>query len=145
MPHATLFEDLEVYKLARRLKSRIYEISLDFPSDEKFSLTNQIRRSSRSIGAQIAESWAKRRYINHFISKLTDADGEQHETRHWILCAQDHKFIDDKLAVDLLRDCNTIGRKLQTMMDKAPTFAKPSKILPRSPRSLVTGRLGFSG
>lgn len=89
MAHASTFEELDVYKTARALSLRIHEIARDFPMEEKYSLNDQIRRSSRSIGAQIAEAWAKRKYPNHFISKLTDADGEQHETRHWVLCALD--------------------------------------------------------
>jgi len=84
MNHANSFRDLEVYKLARQLSYEIFTISKDFPKEELYSLTDQIRRSSRSVGAQISESWAKRRYKKHFISKLTDADGEQQETQHWI-------------------------------------------------------------
>ena len=60
------------------------EISKNFPREELFALTDQIRRSSRAIGAQLAEAWGKRRYEKHFISKLTDADAEQMETQHWI-------------------------------------------------------------
>ena len=82
--HANSFRDLEVYQLARKLSLDIFKYSRNFPKEERYSLTDQIRRSSRSVGAQIAEAWAKRRYKKHFISKLTDADGEQQETRHWI-------------------------------------------------------------
>ena len=64
-----------------------------FPKEEMYSLTDQIRRSSRSVGAQIAEAWAKRHYEKHFISKLTDSDGEQHETQHWIEVAEDCGYI----------------------------------------------------
>ena len=71
---------MEVYKLSRALSKEIFEISKNFPKEEMFSLTDQIRRSSRSVGAQIAEAWAKRKYEKHFVSKLTDADGEQLET-----------------------------------------------------------------
>ncbi len=71
-----------MYKLARQLSLEIYKLTKSFPKEEMFSLTDQIRRSSRSVGAQIAEAWAKRRYEKHFISKLTDADGEQQETQH---------------------------------------------------------------
>jgi four helix bundle protein len=74
------FRGLEVYKLSRRLSKEIFDISRQFPKEEMFSLTDQVRRSSRSVGAQIAEAWAKRKYQKHFISKLTDADGEQLET-----------------------------------------------------------------
>jgi four helix bundle protein len=83
MVYVKSFRDLEVYKLAREVSKEIYLLSKAFPSEERYSLTDQIRRSSRSVGAQIAESWGKRRYENHFISKLTDADSEQLETQHW--------------------------------------------------------------
>lgn len=84
MKKVSSFRDLEVYKLCRQLAKEIFELSKKFPKEETYSLTDQIRRSSRSVGAQIAEAWGKRRYEKHFISKLTDAGGEQLETQHWI-------------------------------------------------------------
>jgi four helix bundle protein len=89
MSFVSSYQDLHVYKLSRELAKEIYERSKQFPPEEKFSLTDQIRRSSRSIRAQIAESWAKRRYEKHFISKLSDADGEQMETEHWVGVSED--------------------------------------------------------
>ena len=74
------FRDLLVYQKARKLAQDIFVLTKAFPKEETYALTDQIRRSSRSIGAQIAEAWGKRRYEKHFISKLTDADGEQQET-----------------------------------------------------------------
>ncbi len=71
------FRDLEVYKLSRQLSKEIFEVSKIFPKAEMYSLTDQVRRSSRSIGGQIAEAWGKRKYEKHLVSKLTDADGEQ--------------------------------------------------------------------
>ena len=76
--------ELATYKTAFELQQRIFEVSKSWPREESYSLTDQIRRSSRSIGANIAESWAKRRYPAHFKSKLTDADGELQETLHWL-------------------------------------------------------------
>jgi four helix bundle protein len=76
MAYVERYKDLEVYKLARELSYEIYLISREFPKEEVYSLTNQIRRSSRSIGSQVAEAWGKRRYVNHFTSKLTDSDLE---------------------------------------------------------------------
>jgi four helix bundle protein len=73
------FSELEVYKRQRALAKEVFALTKQFPREEQVSLTGQIRRSSRSIGAQIAESWAKRLYPKHFVSKLTDADGEQLE------------------------------------------------------------------
>ena len=76
MEYVETYKDLEVYRASRQLAKEIFSITKSFPRDEMYSLTDQIRRSSRSVGAQIAEAWAKRKYEKHFISKLTDADGE---------------------------------------------------------------------
>jgi len=76
LAHAQSFRDLIVYQKGRQLQRDILRITKTFPKEEMFSLTDQIRRSSRSIGANIAEARAKRRYEKHFISKLTDSDGE---------------------------------------------------------------------
>lgn len=76
LTHAKSFRDLIVYQKSRQLSQDILRLTKSFPKEEMFSLTDQMRRSSRSIGANIAEAWAKRRYEKHFISKLTDSDGE---------------------------------------------------------------------
>ena len=76
------FRDLRVYQLAMELQQQIFELTRAFPKEETYSLTDQIRRSSRSVGANLAEAWHKRRYPAHFVSKLTDADAEQAETQH---------------------------------------------------------------
>jgi len=122
LKHADSFRDLIVYQKSRKLAKEIKEITQSFPKDEKFSLTDQIRRSSRSIGANIAESWAKRRYEKHFISKLTDSDGEQMETQHWIGTALDCEYIDERTNNQLVDKCLEIGRMLNGMMDKADMF-----------------------
>lgn len=75
--YARSFKDLRVYQRARQVSKAVFQLSQAFPRDEKFSLTDQVRRSARSVGAQIAEAWGKRRYEKHFVSKLTDADAEQ--------------------------------------------------------------------
>ena len=92
MGYVKSFRDLEVYKLAREVSKEIFIISKEFPKEERYSLTDQIRRSSRSVGAQIAEAWGKRRYEMHFISKLTDADAEQLETQHWLEVSEESKL-----------------------------------------------------
>jgi four helix bundle protein len=98
-----------------------------------FSLTDQIRRSSCSIGAQVAEAWAKRRYERHFLSKLTDADGEQQETQHWIEIALDCGYLSEKQAAQLRKKCEEIGRLLGGMMAKANLFCgEPAKVLRES-------------
>ena len=88
LEYASSFRDLIVYRKARELLLAIFRLTKRFPKEENYSLTDQIRRSSRSVGAQIAESWAKRRYEKHFVSQLPDSDGEQQETQHWILSTE---------------------------------------------------------
>ncbi len=122
MEHAKSFRDLKIYKLVRQLSLEIFEVSKDFPKEEIFSLTNQIRRSSRSVGAQIAEAWAKRRYEKHFVSKLTDADGEQQETQHWIETARDCDYIAETQSKDWLERYASVGRMLNSMINKASQF-----------------------
>ncbi len=122
MEYVKSFRDLEVYKLARHSSKEIFELSKKFPKEEMYSLTDQIRRSSRSIGAQIAEAWAKRKYEKHFVSKLTDADGEQLETQHWIETAQDCSYISTECASELLKHYSSIGKMLNSMMSKAESF-----------------------
>lgn len=78
------FRELEVYQLAMEAALRIFEISKSFPVEERYSLTDQIRRSSRSVCANIAEAWRKRRYPNAFVSKLSDAEAEAAETQVWL-------------------------------------------------------------
>jgi len=116
------FRELEVYQLSRTLSKEIFELSKKFPKEEMYSLTDQIRRSSRSVGAQIAEAWAKRKYEKHFISKLTDADGEQLETQHWLEVAVDVKYITAEIAYQFLQQYATVGRMLNSMITKANTF-----------------------
>ncbi len=78
------FRELEVYQLAMETAMKIFEASKFFTNEEKYSLTDQIRRSSRSVCANIAEAWRKRRYPNAFVSKLSDADAEAAETQVWV-------------------------------------------------------------
>ena len=126
LPHANSFRDLIVYQKAKALAKDIFEVSKRFPKEEMYSLTDQIRRASRSIGAQIAEAWAKRRYVKHFVSKLTDADGEQNETQHWLDTAKDCNYIKDQETAALLNQCKEIGRLLGGMMEKAEQFCSES-------------------
>ena len=124
MKNLNTFRELKVYQLSRQLSKEIFEISRKFPKEEMYSLTDQIRRSSRSVGAQIAESWAKKRYEKHFVSKLTDADGEQLETQHWIDTAMDCEYITTDVAHKLLDEYLYVERMLHSMIDKAPSFCK---------------------
>lgn len=117
------FRELEVYKKQRVLAKEVFAITKGFPREEQYSMTDQLRRASRSVGAQIAEAWAKRLYPKHFVSKLTDADGEQMETQHWLIEAGDCAYLDENTAKRLLGICEEIGRMLGSMMQKADTFA----------------------
>jgi len=124
MVYVKSFRDLDVYKLTREVTREIYIMSKGFPVEERYSLTDQIRRSSRSIGAQIAESWGKRRYELHFVSKLTDADSEQLETQHWIEISEECSYIDSEKSISLLQKCESIGKMIQSMIDKSSAFCK---------------------
>ncbi|MEW6286461.1 MAG: four helix bundle protein [Chloroflexota bacterium] len=122
LKHTDSFRDLIVYQKSRQLQREILKLTKSFPKEEMFSLTDQIRRSSRAIGANITEAWAKRRYEKHFVSKLTDSDGEQMETQHWIETALECEYIDQKTSAQLIEKCLEIGRMLGGMMDKAELF-----------------------
>ena len=118
------FRDLDVYKAAFALQQDVFNITKTFPKEEIFSLTDQIRRSSRSIGANIAEAWHKRRYQAHFVSKLSDSDGEQAETQHWIDTALACKYISQKARDQLFNRCRQIGKMLGSMMAHPEKFCR---------------------
>jgi len=120
--YARSFKDLRVYQKAREVSRAVFKLSKAFPKEEMYSLTDQIRRAARSVGAQIAEAWGKRRYEKHFVSKLTDADAEQLETQHWLGEAADCGFLSPAVATQLNSGLEEIGRMLNSMMEKADTF-----------------------
>ena len=124
MAYAKSFKELDVYKLTRELAKEIFELSKSFPKEEIFSLTDQVRRSSRSFDAQISEAWVKRRYEKHFISKLTDADGEQQETQHWLEIAFDCSYIEKNILDNLLKRFESVEKMLYSMIDKSNLFCK---------------------
>src|SRR5437773_9020083 len=133
LKYVTKFHELEVYQRQRTLAKEVFVLSKRFPKEEQYALTDQLRRASRSIGAQIAEAWAKRLYPRHFISKLTDADGEQMETQHWLIEASDCGYIDAANSKRLLALCEEIGRMLGSMMRKAETFSSRDYTLHEEP------------
>ncbi len=112
-------KDLTVYKKAYELAMRVYELSRYFPAEERFALTGQIRRSSRSVCLNLREAWAKRRYEAHFISKLTDGDGENSETDSSLDFARDCRYITADLHEELASLCLEVGKMLGSMI-KAP-------------------------
>ena len=109
--------ELEAFKMSYALAMDIFRLTLRFPSDEKYSLTSQIRRSSRSVPLNLREVWAKRRYEAHFISKLSDCDGENAETATAIDFARDCGYITLDQASDLLNRNRQIGRLLGSMLN----------------------------
>jgi four helix bundle protein len=109
-------KDLDVYQSAYRLAMRVFELSRSFPGEEKFALTSQIRRSSRSICLNLREAWAKRRYEAHFISKLTDCDGENSETDSSLDFARDCGYITDAQHQETTDICRQVGRMLGRML-----------------------------
>jgi four helix bundle protein len=124
LPFARKVNELVVYQKQRALARQIFEITKRFTKEERYALTDQVRRSSRSVGAQIAEAWAKREYKNHFYSKLTDADAEQEETRRWIETANDCHYLERGELAELLGLCDEIGRMLEAMKERAACFCR---------------------
>ena len=124
--YAKSHRGLIVYQKSRILARAIFELTKSFPKEETYSLTDQIRRSSRSIGVQIAEVWAKRVYEKQFISKPTDSDGEQHETQHWIETAENCGYVSHERSELLVEQCREVRRLLGSMIDKASLLCNPS-------------------
>jgi four helix bundle protein len=122
LQHAKSFRDLIVHQKARKVAQTIFQLSKSFPKEETYSLTDQIRRASRSIGAQIAEAWGKRQYQRHFVSKLTDADAEQLETQHWTDVAFDCGYLTQEQQTLVLANLSEIGKMLHSMIAKASQF-----------------------
>jgi len=111
------FKDLIVYQKAYKLAMEIFEISKSLPKEEKYSLTDQIRRSSRSVTSCIAESWAKRRYEKAFVSKLTDSLGEEYETECWLDYAKDCKYIQNDNHERILSEYDEVRKMLISMIN----------------------------
>ena len=115
-------KELNVYKKAYVLAMELFELSKRFPVEERFALTSQIRRSSRSICLNLREAWAKRRYEAHFISKLTDCDGEANETDSSLDFARDCGYISDETHRTLVAKCTDVRRMLGGMIKKPESF-----------------------
>ena len=112
-------QDLVAYQKAFELQQAVFETSKVFPREEMYALTDQVRRSSRSIGANIAEAWRKRRYEAHFISKLTDSDGENAETRHWLDTALSCSYIEESRHSALTAQSMETGKLIGSMIKTA--------------------------
>lgn len=116
------FSDLIVWQKAFDLGLMVFAATKTWPKEEKYALIDQVRRSSRSVGANIAEAWGKRRYEAHFISKLSDADAELHETEHWLRFALAHGYIAQSELKDMTGLLGEVGRMLGSMMAKPAPF-----------------------
>lgn len=116
------FKSLKVYKLAYKLAMEIFHLSKSFPKEEIYSLTDQIRRSSRSVCTNIGEGYRKRKYPKHFSSKMTDADGECSETMIWLDFAKDCNFISSEKHKELQEQYLEVGRMLGGMADNPDKF-----------------------
>ena len=115
-------KDLEVYKKAYKLAMAVFELSKGFPAEERFALTGQIRRSSKSVCLNLRESWAKRRYEAHFVSKLTDCDGENSETDSSLDFARDCGYVTQAQHRELTGLCSEVGRMLGSMIGNPESF-----------------------
>jgi len=118
------YRDLKVYQLSYRLALDIHNISKTFPKEEKYSLTDQIRRSSRSIPANLAEAWKKRRYEKAFVAKVIDAAGEAGETEVWLDFSKDFGYLDVSKYQELMSKYDEVNRMLFGMIDKADKFTR---------------------
>lgn len=119
--------DLDVYKLAFVSAMKIYELSKHFPKEETYSLTDQIRRSSRSVCANIAEGWRKRRYEAAFVSKLTDVEAEAAETQTWLDFASECDYLFEDIRQELWQNYDHVIGKLVNMIYKPTPWILPKR------------------
>lgn len=116
------FRELTGYKKAFEISMEVFHLSKSFPAEEKYSLTDQIRRSSRSVCANFAEAYRKRRYVNHFISKLTDCDAENSETNVWLEFALKCNYITEEQYISLIQKNNEVGKIINFMINNPEKF-----------------------
>src|SRR6266446_2413514 len=126
MTIARSFRDLTVYQRADEVAKKIFAVSRNFPPEERYSLTDQIRRSSRATKAMIAEAWGRRRYKAVFVNKLDEALGEATETQSWLDDTRDCGYLASGQFDALDSKYVSIGRMLSRMIDRADDFCKHS-------------------
>lgn len=131
------FEKLLVYKKSFALAMRIFELTKKFPKEECYSLTDQIRRSSRSVASNIAEGYRKRIYPKHFISKMTDADSECSETIVWLNFAKECKYLEGQICSELKSEYYQVSNLLNDMVRNPEKYA-PFKKSAYSEKSAMT-------
>lgn len=128
MAHISSYKELRVYQAAMKAAMRIFELTKHFPAQERYSLVDQIRRSSRSVCTNIGEAWPKRRYSSHFVSKLSDSEGEAEETRVWLEFSWRCGYMSKTTAADLDREYDQIIAQLVRMICRPEQWL----IIPRS-------------
>jgi four helix bundle protein len=121
------FRELKVYQKGFEQAMRIFELTKRFPKEEQYSLTDQIRRCSRSVGTNTAEGWRKRRYPAHFVSKLTDAGGEATETMAWLDFSLHCGYLDARDHSELCAEYEEIGKMLGSMISAPEKFCYAGK------------------
>src|SRR6266581_7971130 len=124
MASAKSFRDLKVYQAARDAARLVFEATKKFPPEERYALTDQVRRSSRAVKAMIAEAWARRRYKAAFVNKIDEALGEANETQSWLDDALDAGYLSKENFDDLDNRYDMIGGMLWRMIDRADDFCK---------------------
>jgi four helix bundle protein len=124
MEAAKSFRDLKVYQAAREAARSVFEFSKRFPLEERYSLIDQIRRSSRAVNAMTAEAWARRRYKAAFVNKIDEALGEAYETQSWLDDAFDSAYLSKETFDELDSRYDAIGGMLSRMIDRADDFCK---------------------
>ena len=118
------FRDLIVYQKAYKLAMDIFHMTKSFPKAELYSLTDQIRRSSRSVTSNIAEAWAKRKYIKSFTSKMTDSLAEEHETEVWLDYSLDCQYINNEEHEKLRKDYSEVRKMLISIINHPEKFCR---------------------
>lgn len=122
MSHVRHFRELRVYETAREAAAEIFRISKSFPPEERYSLTDQIRRASRAVKALVAEAWGRRRYRASFASKLVEALGEANEVMSWLDDALDCSYVKPSWHQEMLERYERIGGMIGRMIDRAEDF-----------------------
>ena len=134
MSFARHFRDLDVYQNAKAIARSVFDVTKRFPVEEKYSLTDQVRRSSRSVCANIAEAWRKRRYKAAFVAKLSDAETEAAETQVWCELAADYEYLSAAEFRSLDDACDKVISQLTKMASEADRWATlPHADTPKRP------------
>jgi four helix bundle protein len=139
------FKDLRIYELAFEAAKELQDRSRTWPTSEKYAIIDQIRRSSRSVCANIAEAWFKRRYPDHFVSKLSDASSEAAETIVWIDFAQEYGYLDADDAAELEKKYRQAIGGLVKMMNNSDRWCGPSDKLQEPDLAYVTSNIQENG